>query len=266
MLRDLADGKILAGAADGIARLVFNSPAKRNAVSLAMWEAVGEAVAGFAADRSVRVLVVSGAGGKAFVSGADISRFGQERSGEDAVARYNAAAEAAYVALAAFPRPVIAAIDGACVGGGLALAVCCDIRLAAEDSRFGLPAARLGLGYPFSGIARLVGVVGRAAAAELLFTAALYSAAQAKDWGLVNRLLPPGEVQAAAEALAREIAANAPLTIAAAKRALIEHAKDPAARDLPAVQAMVAAAFASADYREGQAAFRDKRPPRFTGA
>jgi enoyl-CoA hydratase/carnithine racemase len=266
MLRELAEGKILAGAAEGVARLVFNNPEKRNAVSLAMWQAVSEAVAGFAADPSVRVLVVSGAGGKAFVSGADISRFEQERTGEDAVARYNAAAEAAYVALASFPRPVIAAIEGACVGGGLALAVSCDIRLAAEESRFGLPAARLGLGYPFSGIARLIGVVGRAAAAEILFTAALYDAARAKEWGLVNRLLPPGEVQAAAEALAREIAANAPLTIAAAKRALIEHAKDPAARDLAAVEAMVAAAFASADYREGQAAFREKRPPRFTGA
>ena len=266
MLHELAEGKILAGAADGIARLVFNNPEKRNAVSLAMWEAVSDAVAGFAADASVRVLLVSGAGGKAFVSGADISRFEQERTGEDAVARYNTAAEAAYVALAAFPRPVIAAIDGACVGGGLALAVSCDIRIAAEDSRFGLPAARLGLGYPFSGISRLIGIVGRAAAAEILFTATLYDAAQAKDWGLVNRVVQAGEVQAAAEALAAQIAANAPLTVAAAKRALVEHAKDPAARDLAAVQAMVLAAFASDDYREGQAAFRDKRPPRFTGA
>jgi len=266
MLHEWAEGKILAGAEGGIARLVVNNPEKRNAVSLAMWQAVGEAVAGFAADPSVRVLLVSGAGGKAFVSGADISRFEQERTGEAAVARYNAAAEAAYAALAAFPRPVIAAIEGACVGGGLALAVCCDIRLAAADSRFGLPAARLGLGYPFGGISRLIGVVGRAAAAEILFTAALYDAAQAKAWGLVNRVLPPGEVLAAAEALARQIAANAPLTVAAAKRALIEHAKDPAERDLPAVQAMVLAAFASDDYREGQAAFRDKRPPRFTGA
>lgn len=266
MLQELADGKILAGAADGIARIVVNNPEKRNAVSLAMWEAVAGALAGFAADPSLRVLIVSGAGGRAFVSGADISRFEQERTGEDAVARYNIAAEAAYASLAAFPRPVIAAIDGACVGGGLALAVACDIRLAAEDSRFGLPAARLGLGYPFSGIARLIGVVGRAAAAEILFTAALYDAAQAKAWGLVNRLLPAGEVQAAAEALAAQIAANAPLTVAAAKRALVEHARDGQARDLAAVQAMVAAAFASADYREGQAAFRDKRPPRFTGA
>jgi enoyl-CoA hydratase/carnithine racemase len=266
MLQELAEGKILAGAAHGIARLVVNNPEKRNAVSLAMWQAVGEAVAGFAADASVRVLLVTGAGGRAFVSGADISRFEQERSGEEAVARYNAAAEAAYAALAAFPRPVIAAIEGACVGGGLALAVCCDIRLAAADSRFGLPAAKLGLGYPFAGIARLVGVVGRAAAAEILFTAALFDAARARDWGLVNRLLPAGEVQAAAEALAREIAANAPLTVAAAKRALIEHAKDPSARDLAAVEAMVAAAFASGDYREGQAAFRERRPPRFTGA
>jgi len=266
MLQELADGKILAGAADGIARIVVNNPQTRNAVSLAMWDAVAGALAGFAADPSLRVLIVSGAGGRAFVSGADISRFDQERTGEDAVARYNTAAEAAYASLAAFPRPVIAAIDGACVGGGLALAVACDIRLAAEDSRFGLPAARLGLGYPFSGIARLVGVVGRAAAAEILFTATLYDAAQAKAWGLVNRLLPAGEVQAAAEALAAQIAANAPLTVAAAKRALVEHARDGQARDLAAVQAMVAAAFASADYREGQAAFRDKRPPRFTGA
>ncbi|MCX7686184.1 MAG: enoyl-CoA hydratase [Acetobacteraceae bacterium] len=266
MLRELAEGKILAGAAEGIARLVFNNPGKRNAVSLPMWQAVAEALAGFAADPAVRVLLVSGAGGKAFVSGADISRFGEERSGEEAVARYNAAAEAAYAALAAFPRPVIAAIEGACVGGGLALAVCCDLRVAGEGARFGLPAARLGLGYPFAGIARLIGVVGRAAAAEILFTAALFDAAQARAWGLVNRLVPAGQAEAAAEALARAIAANAPLTVAAAKRALIEHAKDPAERDLAAVQAMVEAAFASADYREGQAAFREKRPPRFAGA
>jgi enoyl-CoA hydratase len=266
MLRGMAEGKVLAGAAEGVARIVFNTPEKRNAVSLPMWQAVADAIAGFAADASVRVLLVTGAGGKAFVSGADISRFDQERTGEDAVARYNAVAEAAYSSLAAFPRPVVAAIDGACVGGGLALAVACDIRIAGEESRFGLPAARLGLGYPFGGIARLVGVVGRAAAAEILFSAALFDAAQAKGWGLVNRVVPTGEVQAAAEALAAAIAANAPLTVAAAKRALVEHAKDPASRDLAAVQAMVAAAFASDDYREGQAAFRDRRAPRFTGA
>jgi enoyl-CoA hydratase/carnithine racemase len=266
MLRDLAEGKIRAGAEAGIARLIVNNPEKRNAVSLSMWQAMAEAIAGFAADPAVRVLILSGAGGRAFVSGADISRFAEERSGEEAVARYNAAAEATYAALAAFPRPVIAAIEGACVGGGLALALCCDIRLAAEDARFGLPAARLGLGYPYAGIARLVAAVGRAAAAEILFTAELFDAAHAKEWGLVNRLVLPGEAVAAAEAMAARIAANAPLTIAAAKRALIEQAKDPGERDLAVVEAMVRAAFASADYREGQAAFREKRPPRFIGA
>lgn len=249
----------------GIGRLIFNNPQKRNAVSLDMWEAAVRILGDFEVDPAVRVVVVSGAGGKAFVSGADISKFDSERAEVEEVRRYGLVTEAAYSGLHAFPKPTIAAIRGYCIGGGLGLAACCDIRICTEGSRFALPAARLGLGYGAAPIRRLMDVVGPAFAKEIFFTARQFTAAEAVAMGLVNRAVPDGELDALVAEYTALIAANAPLTMAATKFAMGEVLKDETARDLAEVKRRVDACFASADYREGRRAFMEKRSPRFTG-
>ncbi|MBL8835600.1 MAG: enoyl-CoA hydratase/isomerase family protein [Alphaproteobacteria bacterium] len=257
--------KLLYQRTGAIARIVFNNPARHNAVSLEMWEAANDALDQAAADPDVRVLVVAGAGGKAFVSGADISKFESERASAEAVERYNRTGEQVYSKLHGFPRPTIAAIQGYCVGGGVGIATSCDIRLCSEGSRFAIPAARLGLGYAFAGIRRLVDVVGPAFAKEMFFTARQYSASEAAAMGLVNRIVPDGEFAAYLEDYVQTIAGNAPLTVAQVKRTVGEVVKDPAERDIAACERMIAACFASEDYREGRTAFMEKRRPVFKG-
>jgi enoyl-CoA hydratase/carnithine racemase len=249
-----------------VAHIQFNNPERRNAVSLEMWQAVGRALDGFAADQRVRALVLSGAGGKAFVSGADISKFEQERASAEAIAHYNATTAEVSSKLVAFPKPTIAQITGSCVGGGVALAVCCDLRICGEGSRFGIPAARLGLGYGFAGVNRLVQLVGPAFAKEIFFTARLFSAAEAQAMGLVNRVVPDGEVAAYVADYAQKISDNAPLTIASIKAIVGEALKDPAERDLARCKALVDECYASQDYVEGRRAFMEKRKPQFVGA
>lgn len=262
---DQTPGRMRAQRAGAVGWMVFDNPARHNAVSLAMWEAVPPILADFAADPEIRVVVVAGAGERAFVSGADISEFESRRAAPEAVRAYDAATERAFEALRDCPKPTLAMIRGHCLGGGLAVALGCDLRIAAADARFAIPAARLGLGYRVSGIARLVSVVGPAFAQEILFTARSFSAEEAQGMGLVNRVVPAAALAARIDEETARIAANAPLTIAAAKRAIAELAKDPAARDLAACQAAVDACFASADYAEGRRAFLEKRPPRFEG-
>jgi enoyl-CoA hydratase/carnithine racemase len=258
--------KIVSRREDAVGRVVFNNPEKRNAVSLEMWQAAEAALDQFAADDAVRVVVLSGAGDKAFVSGADISKFESERAGAEAVAHYNATTARFYQKLTAFPKPVIAEITGSCVGGGVALAVCCDLRICGASSRFSIPAAKLGLGYGFAGLKRLVDVVGPAFAKEMFFTARLFSAAEAYEMRLVNRVLPDLEVAAYVEGYAQAITRNAPLTIGSVKAIVGEVLKDPAARDLARCDELVQRCFASQDYVEGRRAFLEKRPPVFTGA
>jgi enoyl-CoA hydratase len=257
--------KIITRREDGIARIVFNNPEKRNAVSLEMWQAVEHALDGFAADPAVRVVVLSGAGGKAFVSGADISKFESERATAEAQAYYNATTGRVFDKLAAFARPTIAQIQGSCVGGGLALAVCCDLRISGESSRFGIPAARLGVGYGFAGVKRLVDLVGPAFSKEIFFTARLFSTTEAHQMGLVNRVVPDDQVEADVADYARTITGNAPLTVGSIKAIVHEALKDPDERDLARCQQLVDACFASRDYVEGRRAFMEKRKPRFTG-
>ena len=261
----LKTDKMLAAKADGIGTMTFNNPDRRNAVSLEMWQAAEAILADFRDDPAVRVVVVTGAGGKAFASGADISRFETERSSEEAVRAYNAQTERVYALLHGLPKPTIAEIRGACVGGGLALALCCDLRLCAEDSRFGIPAAKLGLGYGYASLKRLADVIGPAFAEEMLFTARLFSAEEALAMGLVNRVLPGSELGPAVADYATTIAANAPLTVAAAKFVLNELMKDESERDRARGEAMVSACFASEDYIEGRRAFMEKRKPLFRG-
>lgn len=258
--------KILTERSDDVARIIFNQPEKRNAVSLEMWEAVEAAVRGFAADPAVRILILSGAGGKAFVSGADVSKFETERASAAAVAHYNATTQRVYDLIEAFEKPTIAQIDGFCIGGGVALALCCDLRICGKGSQFAIPAAKLGLGYGYAGLKRLVDVVGPAFAKEIFFTARRFDAEEARIMGLVNRVVEDGEVAAAAEETARMIAANAPMTVASVKFIVGEALKPESERDLAACAARVKACFDSKDYIEGRRAFLEKRKPKFVGA
>jgi enoyl-CoA hydratase len=248
-----------------LAWLVFDHPERRNAISAGMWQALPGAVAELDADPGVRVVVMRGAGERAFVSGADISEFEQARTGAAAAEDYDRTTARAFAALAGLAKPLVAMIHGFCIGGGMATALGADLRYAAEDAVFAIPAARLGLGYHMAGLDALARLVGPAAAKELLFTARRYRADEALRLGLVNGVFPKAELERAVRALAGSIAANAPLTIRSAKLALRELARDPAERDLAAVRRSVLACFESEDYREGVRAFLEKRPPRFDG-
>jgi len=248
-----------------VGRMVFNNPARLNAVSLEMWQAAETILEDFTNDPSIRVVVVSGAGGKAFVSGADISKFESERASEEAVKHYNATTERVNAKLQNLPMPVIAMIQGYCIGGGVGIAIGCDIRICSENSRFGIPAAKLGLGYGYKGIRKLMDLVGPSRAKEIFFTAKQFTAQQALIMGLVNQVVPEAELEATVDDYAKTIAANAPMTIAAVKQTVIELLKDPAERDLGRSERMVAACFASEDYIEGRRAFNEKRKPAFRG-
>ena len=214
----------------------------------------------------MRVLILSGAGGKAFVSGADISKFESERASAKGVANYDAITKRVYDKVEAFPKPTIAQIDGFCIGGGVALAVCCDIRICGQGSNFAIPAARLGLGYGFFGINRLANLVGPSFAKEIFFTARRFDAEEARIMGLVNRVAEDGAVAAAAEDMATMITANAPLTVDAGKIITNQTRMDESERDLAACEAMVKECFDSADYIEGGRAFMEKRKPVWTGS
>ena len=258
--------KILTEQSGDIARIIFNQPEKRNAVSLEMWEAVEAAATRFAADPTVRILILSGAGGKAFVSGADVSRFEAERASKEGVAHYNAATKRVYDLIDAFPKPTIAQIDGFCIGGGVALSLCCDLRICGAGSQFAVPAAKLGLGYGYPGIKRLVNVVGPAFAKEIFFTARRFDAEEARVMGLVNRVVPDDQVGQVAEETAKMIAANAPMTVESVKYIIGQTLAPEAERDLEECEARVVACFESADYIEGRRAFLEKRKANFIGA
>ena len=251
---------------DGIAWLALRNPARLNAVRLEMWQAIPAAVGALAADPNVRVVVLRGAGDENFVSGADISEFATHRRDPASAVAYEETTACAFDALVAFEKPLVAMIRGACFGGGIALAACADVRIAADDARLALPAARLGLGYHYSGVERLVQIVGPSAACEIFFTARRYGAEEALGIGLVNQVVPAAELEAFTRRYAGDIATNAPLTLRAAKRAIAETQRPAAERDLEAVRRLIAACFASGDYAEGVRAFLEKRSPRFRGA
>jgi enoyl-CoA hydratase/carnithine racemase len=257
--------KLIARKDGAIGWLVFNNPERRNALTLEMWQGIPDVLRAFDADPEIRVVVIAGAGDKAFVSGADISQFESERSNSEADARYSALTDAAFSTLETLPKPTVAMIRGFCIGGGLAVALACDLRIAADDAKFGIPAARLGLGYGFEGVRRLVAIVGPANASEVLFTARHIEAADALRMGLVNKVVSPSELEATARNFAGMIAANAPLTVRASKLAIKEALRDPEARELAALDAAIAACFESEDFKEGRRAFLEKRAPQFKG-
>lgn len=258
--------KILARKEGRVGYLIFNNPERHNAVSLDMWVAAAKVLADFAGDENIGVVVLTGAGNKAFVSGADISKFEYERGRAVAVARYNAAVEKTYSAVHDFPKPTIAMIRGYCIGGGLGLAVSCDIRVASEHSRFAMPAAKLGLGYDLPGLRRFVEVLGPSFTKEMFFTALPFDADEARTMGLVNRIVKDNEIETYVQDYASTIAANAPLTIASVKFIVGEMLKDPEDRDLARCTDLVQQCFTSEDYEEGRKAFMEKRKPTFKGS
>jgi len=257
--------KMIARKESGIGWMIFNNPAKHNAVSLEMWEAVPMILDDFLADESVRVIVLRGAGDKAFVSGADISQFEEKRSGEEATRHYNATTDKATASLMRADKPTLCMIQGYCMGGGVSIAVSCDLRIAAENSKFGVPAAKLGVGYAAPGIRKLMALVGPAFAREIFYTARQFTAQEAFQMGLVNRVVPNEQIEPYVREYAGTIAANAPLTLRAVKSIVGELLKDPGQRDEALMQRVADACFASEDYKEGRTAFMEKRKPQFKG-
>lgn len=257
--------KMIAEKDGAIGWITFNNPERRNAVSMAMWEALGDIVGDYAADDAIRVIVLKGAGDKAFVSGADISEFEEKRSSPETTKAYHEVSAKANEALRHVGKPTIAMIRGFCVGGGVSVALGCDLRIASDNSRFGVPAAKLGLGYEYDGVKRLVDVVGPSFAKEIFFTARQFSAEEARVMGLVNRMLPDAELEACVREIAASIAANAPLTVGSIKTIVDEAVKDESARNMALCQQVVDRCFASEDYVEGRTAFMQKRKPMFRG-
>lgn len=256
--------RIIARRDGAVGRLVFNNPARRNAVSLDMLEAMAQVLERYAADDAVRVVVLAGAGDQAFVSGADISQFETQRAG-DALQRYEEIAEGALGRLRDFDKPLVAMIRGYCLGAGVNIASACDLRIAADDARFGIPAARMGLGYRVSSTRSLVELVGPAYAREMLITARQLSAAEAKDIGLVHHVVSADQLESFTGKVCGEIAANAPLTMRTAKRIIRELLRPSREFDAARCRQWVDECFASEDYAEGRRAFMEKRKPAFKG-
>ena len=243
----------------------FNNPARHNALSVDMWEAIPLLLAQAEMDERVRLVVFSGAGEKAFVSGADISQFEDMRAAREAVARYEIIAEAALTGIYNFSKPTLACIRGFCVGGGVNVAISCDLRIAGSDSVFFIPAARLGLGYRHSAMKNLVDLIGPGAAKDLFFTARKIDAAEARSLGLVNRVCAPDELAALLLEYTAALADNAPLTVCAAKVVIGEILKPAPEFNAELCQKVIRGCFESEDYAEGRRAFMEKRKPVFTG-
>lgn len=249
----------------GLARLVLDQPAKMNAMTFDMWSMVPDLIARAEADPAVRAITLEGAGEKAFCAGADISQFGAKRTGEEAVRAYDKAVAGGMAAVQNAAKPTIAIVRGICFGGGFALAMCCDLRFATSDSRFRIPAARLGLGYGYDNIRMLVAKLGMGAVADILISARILNASDAERLGAVNRTVPRETFETEVAAYLAGVAGNAPLTLRAIKGALVELSKLEADRDSGRVERLVAACFGSEDYKEGQKAFLEKRDPLFQG-
>ena len=245
--------------------VTFNDPEKRNAISLEMWQALATILADFQEDDDVRVVVLKGAGDKAFVSGADISEFEKKRNSAEAKEEYEKQSEIGRNRLYGFDKPLIAMIQGFCFGGGVAIALGADIRFAAEDAKFSIPAARLGLGYGFSGMKTLTDLVGPSYAKDILFSARILDGVEALRIGLVNRVVSRDQLESTVREYAQIISNNAPLTIKLAKAAVREVLKNPEDRDLETINKLTNDCFDSSDYAEGRRAFMEKRKPAFTG-
>jgi len=245
--------------------LAFNNPARRNAISIDMWEAIPKVLDRFEQDPEVRAIVLKGEGDKAFVSGADVSQYEKQRSSAEGIQYYEEIAGRVAERLQNCDKVIVAMIRGYCLGAGVNIALCCDLRIAAEDAKLGIPAAKLGLGYRASSLKNLIDIVGPAYAREVLITGRHFSAAEAKTMGLVHRVAPVAELESLVLEYCATISENAPLTIRASKRIIRELLKSSAAFDAEACAALVKACFESQDYIEGRRAFMEKRKPVFQG-
>lgn len=263
---NLSTDKIQAEVRDGVGWLTINNPDRRNAMSLDMWDAIGEAITVFGRDPETRCVVLSGAGGKAFASGADISQFEKLRSNAEAADEYARISAGARSALLAFEKPLIGMIRGFCLGGGLAIAMTTDIRVATRESVFGIPAARLGIAYATESLELLVDLVGPSRAKEILLTAKRYNADEAYNMGLVNQVVADSDLESTIEKMTAAIRDNAPLSMKANKLTINEIVKDESKRTpgLPAELSKMC--FASDDYKEGRTSFMEKRQPVFKGS
>ena len=260
-----ADGKILKTINEGVGVVTFNNPEKRNAMSLEMWDGVGQVLTEFRDDPEVRVVVLVGAGDKAFVSGADISQFEKNRHNAAAAEEYSKRSDAQRALLGSFPKPTISCIRGFCLGGGMQLAMLTDMRIAAEDSQFGIPAAKLGIAYGYEGLRNLVSLVGPSQARLIMYTGNRIDSKEALRIGLVDRVVPTNELWGTTMEIATTISGNAPLAVKAAKITIAQVLKDPADRDMAAVKQISTDCMDSTDFREGRQAFMEKRKPQFKG-
>ena len=263
--KSYADGKILQNITDGVGVITFNNPEKRNAMSLDMWEGLGHALIELLDDPEVRVVILVGAGDKAFVSGADISQFEKNRHNAQASEEYSKRSAAQRALLADYPKPTIACIRGFCLGGGMQVAMLADIRIASDTSQFGIPAAKLGIAYGYEGLKHLVSLVGPSWARLLMYTGMRIDSGEAVRIGLVDRVVPDTELWDATLEIARTISGNAPLAIQAAKITIAQVLKDPDRRDMDAIRDIGTACMDSEDFREGRQAFMEKRKPQFKG-
>jgi len=246
--------------------IIFNQPEKRNAVSQEMWQQMPEHVGDLAADDAIRVVILRGAGEQAFVAGADISQFKDRRRNMADEEEYRRISAQGQEALARLGKPLLAMIHGYCVGGGVGIAITCDIRIAADDARFGIPAARLGLGYHYRGMEKLMTLVGPAYTKEIFFTARTdFTAQDALRMGLVNQVVPSAELLGYTRDYAQRIARNAPLTLRSAKTTVEQLLRPAGERDLALLDKLIADCFNSQDYQEGVRAFSEKRRPQFQG-
>ncbi|HWP26366.1 MAG TPA: enoyl-CoA hydratase [Xanthobacteraceae bacterium] len=264
-MSDIDTPRVAVEVRDSIGWITFSNPARRNAVTLDMWRSLPTVLDQLEAVPNVRVVVLRGAGESSFISGADISEFEEYRSALDAIARYDRIAGDAQTRLYNFAKPTVAMVRGACYGAGVSLAACCDVRLASDQARFAIPAAKLGLGYRAAGIKKLIDLIGPARTLDLFYSAEAITAARAYEIGLVEHVVPDETLHDFVVRYCGRIARNAPLTLRAAKTAAREIARAADNYDQELCNRLVQGCFVSEDYAEGRRAFREKRTPKFRG-